>query len=83
MTAGTPAAPAPSDPDLETLAHHYATIVGRREEIDREYKELQQALIKALRALPERAVVLPGGRYRLLEREGIEELVWEETGQKQ
>ena len=35
---------------------------------------------RTLELLPGRAVGCPGGRYRLVEREGVEELLWEEDG---
>jgi hypothetical protein len=77
------AAPGPAPiaaPDLETLARRYAALDARRQEIQREYEELRAALVAGLRTSPDRAVACPGGRYRLLDRQGVEELVWEKEG---
>lgn len=63
--------------DLATLAQRYAALEQRRREIDQEFRDLQQVLVQALRAAPERAAVCPGGRYRLIEADGVEELRWE------
>jgi hypothetical protein len=49
----------------------------RREEIQREYQDLHRAFLAALATSPERTVACPGGRYRLVQREGIDELIWE------
>jgi len=77
-----PAAPAAPTPgrdaaDIETLARRYAAILARREEIDQECATLKGALVASLRILPDRAVSCPGGRYRLREEEGVEEVLWE------
>ncbi len=79
LTLPTPTAvpPAPADPKLETLARRYAASAARLEEVRREYEELRQTLVAALRQLPERAVDCPGGRYRLVEEQGVEEIRWE------
>ncbi len=69
--------PAAISPDLETLARRFGVLEQRRQEIEREHQELLQALIAALRGLPDRVLPCPGGRYRLVEQEGAEELVWE------
>jgi hypothetical protein len=70
----TPAAPAQ---DVVTLARRYGVLAARREEIQREYDELRRALVVALRETPDRTIVCPGGRYRLTEAQGVEELCWE------
>src|SRR5262249_19306501 len=75
--ASTPAPPSPTAADIETLARRYAAGVARREEIERECADLRQALIDVLRTQPDRAVACPGGRYRLIEQHGVEELLWE------
>lgn len=76
------AAPAPARPvqDLETLARRYATLSKRVEEIEREQVELRAALLDALRAAPDGQIACPGGRYQLVVKEGVEELVWEASG---
>jgi hypothetical protein len=78
LTLEGPQTPGLAQPaDLETLARRYAVLVERRDGIQRECGELQQALVLALRALPGRSVACPGGRYRLIEEQGVEELRWE------
>jgi hypothetical protein len=67
----------PGAADLEMLARRFGVLEQRRQEIEREHQELQQALVTALRGLPDRALACPGGRYRLVEQEGVEKLVWE------
>ena len=74
--AETTPVPAPAAADVETLARRYAAIVTRRDEIQREYEELQRALINVLRCLPDRAVACPGGRYVMVAEAGVEELRW-------
>jgi hypothetical protein len=75
--ATPPAAPPAAAPDLETLARRHAVLAVRRAEIEREAAEAQRALVHALRLAPERTAVCPGGRYRLVEQQGVEELRWE------
>ncbi len=74
--------PAPTPPpasaaDAETLARRYAAAGARLAEVQREADELRTALVMVLRARPDRTVLCPGGRYRLHEQDGIEELRWE------
>jgi tetratricopeptide (TPR) repeat protein len=64
--------------DASTLARRYAVSVVRLAEIEREHQELARALAQTLRLMPERTAICPGGRYRLVERDGVEELLWEE-----
>jgi hypothetical protein len=71
-----PPPPAPAV-DLEGLARRYSTIAARLEEVRKEFDELRDALVTALRATPSREAHLPEGCYRLVEREGVAELVWE------
>jgi hypothetical protein len=78
LTLDEPSTPAPPlATDVETLARRYAAAVQRRDEIHRELATLQQALVAALQALPERTIACPGGRYRLVEQQGVAELQWE------
>jgi hypothetical protein len=70
--------PAPvQSADPETAARRFAASATRLAEVQREHDELRQALVTVLRLLPDRAVACPGGRYRLIERDGVEELLWE------
>jgi len=69
--------PAAAPQDLVQLAQRYAVLERRRQEILAECENLRTALMEALRALPDRTVVCPGGSYRLLCKEGVEELLWE------
>ena len=77
LTLPVGAAPVVAAADAETLARRYAASVTRLAEVQREHQELARALAQTLRLLPDRAVPCPGGRYRLIEREGVEELLWE------
>lgn len=67
--------PAPAEAP-EALARRYAALTLRRAEIEQEHDAMRRALIAALSLLPERAVVVPGGRYQVREEEGIVELLW-------
>jgi hypothetical protein len=70
--------PAPTTtPDAEALARRYAAAAVHLQEVQREYDELRRSLLSALRAMPDRVISCPGGRYRLLEESGVEELRWE------
>src|SRR5207248_125775 len=63
LTLEGPQTPAPTPgADVETLARRYAVLVERRDEIQRECGEVQQALVLALRATPGRSIACPGGR---------------------
>jgi hypothetical protein len=63
--------------DAETLARRYAASVTRLAEVQREHQELARTLAQTLRLWPDRTVSCPGGRYRLVEHEGVEELLWD------
>ena len=68
---------APAEPSLVQLAQRYAAIERRRAEILAECEQLRQALVQALRTLPDRSLPCPGGSYRLISKEGVEELLWQ------
>jgi len=72
---------APADA-LLTLAERFGVIERQRAEIDAQWQELRRSLIAALSATPERSLAYENGRYRVLENEGVEELVWEEGGEE-
>ncbi len=71
-----PAAPPVSDA-LAALAYRFGVLDRQRAELEAQWKELRQSLIAALAATPERVAACEGGRYRLIEQEGVEELRWE------
>jgi hypothetical protein len=80
LTLPAEAASAPAPPQqtsLSLLAQRWATLERQRVELERQSRTLREALVAALRETPERVAVCDGGRYRLLEREGVEELNWE------
>lgn len=68
---------AAAEPGLAKLAERYAILDRRREEIVRQWERLRSEFVEALRAQTERTIACPGGCYRLLCREGVEELVWQ------
>lgn len=70
--------PPPAAADAETLARRYANCHQRLVEARREHEELQTALFAVLRTLPDRSVSCPGGRYVLIDKDGVEELLWQE-----
>ncbi len=69
--------PAAAPEGLAALAQRFGVLERQRAELEAQWKELRQSLIAALAAMPERAVACAGGRYRLIEQEGVEELRWE------
>jgi hypothetical protein len=73
-------APAPAAPPdaLLALAQRFGVIERQRADIQSQWQELRGSLIAALAVLPNRTVEYEHGRYRLIENEGVEELVWEE-----
>ncbi len=77
----TPAPAAQSDA-LLALAQRFGVIQRQRAEIESQWQELRRSLITALIAVPERSVAFEHGRYRVVENEGVEELVWEEEGEE-
>jgi hypothetical protein len=66
-----------AEPALVGIGQRFAVLDCRRREIEQEWTDLRASFLKALRAQPEQQVACPGGCYRLLQREGVEELVWE------
>ena len=72
----------PSAAPLAALAQRFGVLDRQRRELEQEWREPRGSLIAALVAAPERAVACAAGHYRLVEREGVEELLWEaaETG---
>ncbi len=73
----TPAAATTPTEALRTLAQRFGVLERQRAELDAQWQELRQSLIVALGTTPDRAVACENGRYRVLENEGVEELVWE------
>ncbi len=71
------AAAPPVEPELRNWPERYGAMERRKAEILAEWDGLRTALVDALRRLPERSLACPGGRYRLLAKEGIEELTWQ------
>ena len=74
----TPAPAAPSDA-LLTLAQRFGVIERQQAEIQLQWQELRRSLMTALAVTPNRTVEFEHGRYRLIENEGVEELVWQEA----
>ena len=69
--------PSPAaEPGLVQLAQRYGVMERRRAEILQEWEELRTDLVQALRRLPERTIACEGGSYRLVAKEGVEELEW-------
>lgn len=74
----SPPPPAPGEPEpLERLMLRLATLDQRRRTLEAEYRQLHHAVVERIRRLPDRVVSIPTGTYRLIEQEGVEELVWE------
>ncbi|HVC93849.1 MAG TPA: CRISPR-associated primase-polymerase type A1 [Pirellulales bacterium] len=74
---GDPLPPRPEpSADLVALAQRFGVLERRRAEIDREWSELRSALVAAIAALPGRELACPGGRYRVEEHDGVEQLSW-------
>ncbi|MBM4001264.1 MAG: hypothetical protein FJ297_17310 [Planctomycetes bacterium] len=78
MSDGSPgAAAAPQALDVATLARRYGVADRKRADVLREWEQLKEAMVAALRGLPDRCVKCDGGWYCLVEKEGIEELRWD------
>ena len=73
----TAAPAAPQATSLTALAERWATLERRRAELEHESRVLRRSLITGLRETPERVAPCTGGRFRLIEQEGVEELIWE------
>ncbi len=73
-----PAGPGDAD-QLEGLARRFGVLERRRRELEQEWKQLHDALCSALRQLPDRSLTVETGRYRLIEKDGVEELIWDDT----
>lgn len=73
----TPPVAAPPD-SLLALVQRFGVIERQRADLESQWQELRRSLITALAATPARAVDCETGRYRVIENEGVEELVWEE-----
>jgi hypothetical protein len=71
-----PAAPAAAGDAPQALALRFGALTRKRDEVQRDWDEMRRALVAMLRALPERTIVCPGGRYQLVEEQGVEELCW-------
>jgi hypothetical protein len=79
--AGDPQPPRPEpSADEVALAQRFGVLERRRAELDREWSELHAALIAAVAALPGRELACPGGRYRVEEHDGVEQLTWVAEG---
>jgi len=74
---GDPLPPRPEpSADLVALAQRFGVLERRRSELEREWSELRTALVAAVAALPGRELACPGGRYRVEEHDGVEQLTW-------
>lgn len=67
----------PPNTSLAHLAQRFAVLDCRHKKIEREWNELREAFLAALRAEPDQQVACPEGRFRIVQIEGVEELVWE------
>ena len=67
----------PNRDDPQVLAQRFAVLERRLHEITEEYRRLRRSLTNHLRVAPDRTIACPGGKYRLVESQGVEELRWE------
>jgi hypothetical protein len=77
MSAAAPPVSVVASHDLSVLARRFGVLDRRRAEIQREWEHMKESLATAIRTLPERCIVCEGGRYRLVDIEGVEELRFE------
>jgi hypothetical protein len=78
LTLANPLPPPPAwGGDAQTLARRFAASAQRLAEVQRDHDELERALFTVLRSAPDRTVSCPGGRYRLIDKDGVEEMLWE------
>ena len=76
------ARPKPSgsdDESTEQLIRSYTVLARRRDELEREWKELHDAVCRRLAALPDRSFVTEAGRFFLTTCDGVETLQWEQS----
>jgi len=78
-----PPAPSPTAAALLDVAQRFAVLDCRRKEIEREWESLHKSFVEALRAEPDQQVACPGGHYRLVQVEGVEELTWQPDAAKE
>lgn len=72
----------PETADLEQLIRRYTVLVHRKQEIETQWQELHDALVRRLAALPERSWTGEPGRFYLETDEGVETLRWEPPGRE-
>ncbi len=76
----------PKDPDprekTERLARAYAALCRRGESLGGEREALERELCRRLENAPDRRLVLEEGVYRLVDREGVTELLWEPAAEE-
>ncbi|GIW95114.1 MAG: hypothetical protein KatS3mg110_3155 [Pirellulaceae bacterium] len=77
LSAKEPDAPCEGHEPLPQVAHRLAHLEQRLRELAKEQQSLRDHLVERLRQTPERSVSCPAGSYRLVENEGVEELVFE------
>lgn len=75
--APTPARPAADQADPEMLARRYGVLDRQRREIERQWRQLHDALCRMLHGRPDRSLECDDGRYQLVVNEGVETLAWE------
>ncbi len=81
--------PTPADADAGAeaidpvmVARRYGVIDRQRREIDRQWREMHDALCRLLHARDDRTLQCDDGRYELVEQEGVETLAWTANNQQ-
>ncbi len=75
--APTPAQAAVDRTDPQMLARRYGVLDRQRHEIERQWRQMHDALCQMLHGRPDRSLECDDGRYQLVVKEGVETLAWE------
>jgi hypothetical protein len=77
--ASPPAETATQAQTPQQIAQRYATLRRRAFEIQDELRRLEEAFVAVLRRAPDRTLAVEGGRWVLVEEQGVEEIRWEDA----
>lgn len=65
--------------DIQSVAKRYVELLNKRDDIQKEIKRISGILVDYLCGVPERSLKLSQGQLKIVENEGVLELIWEEN----